>query len=70
MLIEDNKVARPQILVAANISRLVRSDQEGGLQLKALPNRMEEIWAGQAVLKLVGEGSEAHGPVSGGGSSR
>lgn len=58
VFIEDIKVTRPQILVAANISRLVRSDQEGGLLLKVLPDHVDEIWAGQAALKLVGEGSE------------
>lgn len=58
ILIDRIREIRPQVLVAANISRLVRSDQEGGLLLKVLPDHVDEVWAGQLVMKLVGEGSE------------
>ena len=58
ILVENVRSLRPQVLIAANISRLVRSDQEGGLLLKVLPDHVDEIWAGPQVMKLVGEGSE------------
>ena len=58
VLIDEVRSTRPQLVIAANISRLVRSDQEGGLLLKVLPDHVDEVWAGPVVLKLVGEGSE------------
>lgn len=58
VLVEDVRSTRPQVLIAANISRLVRSSQEGGLLLKVLPDHVDEVWAGPQVMRLVGEGSD------------
>ncbi|WP_182111677.1 recombinase family protein [Actinotalea sp. JY-7876] len=58
VLLDEVRQARPQTLVAANVSRLVRSDQEGGLLLKVLPDHVDQICAGPLTMKLVGENSE------------
>lgn len=58
LLIQEVERVKPQVLIAANISRLVRSDQEGGLLLNKLPRSVDQVWAGSQILKLVGDGSE------------
>ena len=58
ILLAEIRRAKSQLLIAANISRLVRSDQEAGLLLKVLPDHVDAISTGSQVMKLNGENSE------------